>query len=138
MAIAQLLDDIENAINQEVNEEIKNEYLYDFGLARDNIAELFRHRIRAVQQDTAKARFMTTMDTSTAYHTIDWAQKYLPQTFREGQSAYFGKKGMSALVGSFCFYDVTSKLLLHVFPNILLVSSRCVDLSHVHLVYHAV
>jgi hypothetical protein len=109
-AIAQLFDDLETAITQEKNDEKKNEYLYDFGLARESIAELFRHRIRTVQQDTAKARFIKTMDHSTAYHTIDWAQKYLPQTFREGQSAYFGKKGMSSLVGSFCFYDEKSKL----------------------------
>ena len=112
-AIAQLLDDIENAISREKDQDTKNEYLYDFGQARESIAELFRHRVRAVQQDTAKAQFIRTMDTSTAYHTIDWAQKYLPQTFREGQSAYFGKKGMSGLVGSFCFRDATSNFLIY-------------------------
>jgi hypothetical protein len=115
-AVAQLLDDIETAINRETNEENKNEYLYDFGLARESIGELFRHRIRAVQQDTMKAHFVKTMDVSTAYHTIDWAQKYLPQTFREGQSAYFGKKGMSGLVGSFCFHDATSNSSVLVYP----------------------
>lgn len=110
-AVAQLFDDIEDAINREQDQDTKNEYLYDFGQARESIAELFRHRLRAVQQDTAKAQFIRTMDASTAYHTIDWAQKYLPQTFREGQSAYFGKKGMSGLVGSFCFHDATSNFL---------------------------
>ncbi|CAF1213905.1 unnamed protein product, partial [Didymodactylos carnosus] len=36
-----------------------------------------------------------------AYMTIDWAQKILPTEHREEQSKYFGKKGMSVLVGSF-------------------------------------
>ena len=107
-AVAQLFDEVENAIHREKNEDVKNEHLYDFGQTRESIIELFRHRIRAVQQDRMKASFIQTMDSSTAYHTIDWAQKYLPQTFREGQSAYFGKKGMSGLVGSFCFRDATS------------------------------
>ena len=107
-AVAQLFDEVENAIHREKNEGDKSEYLYDFGQTRENIIELFRHHIRAVQQGKMKACFIQTMDSSTAYHTIDWAQKYLSQTFREDQSAYFSKKGMSGLVGSFCFRDATS------------------------------
>lgn len=86
--------------------------MYNFQLARESIFEMFRHRIRTVQQDAAKARTLASMSKTTAFETIDWAQKILPQSFREGQTAYFGKKGMSALVGSFTFYDKSGKKLL--------------------------
>ena len=36
-----------------------------------------------------------------AFAIFDWAQKVLPQEHREGQSRYFGKSGMSLLIGSF-------------------------------------
>ncbi len=70
---------------------------------------MFRHRIRTIQQDTSKARVISSMSKTTAFQTIDWSQKILPQCFREGQAAYFGKKGMSALVGSFTFYDTSGE-----------------------------
>ena len=41
------------------------------------------------------------MDEDEAFCTFDWGQKILPQEHREAQSTYFGKKGMSVLVGSF-------------------------------------
>lgn len=40
--------------------------------------------------------------------TFDWAQKILPQEYRESQKKYFGKKGMSLLVGSFVWKDMSS------------------------------
>ncbi|CAF3400174.1 unnamed protein product [Rotaria sp. Silwood2] len=50
------------------------------------------------------------MDDDEAFCTFDWGQKILPQEHREGQSAYFGKKGMSVLVGSFVWKDSTQRL----------------------------
>ena len=41
------------------------------------------------------------MPLNEAFATFDWAQKVLPQGHREGQSRYFGKSGMSLLIGSF-------------------------------------
>jgi hypothetical protein len=40
-------------------------------------------------------------DTSCALWLKDWAQKVLPLSFREKQSDYFGKKGMSLAVDVF-------------------------------------
>jgi hypothetical protein len=102
--IARLIDDLEWLVEQEPDEEKRDELKYDFNIARDNIIEMFRHRIRTIQQDAAKSRIISSMSNTTAFFTIDWAQKILPQGFREGQTEYFGKKGMSALVGSFTFY----------------------------------
>jgi hypothetical protein len=41
------------------------------------------------------------MATDEAFCTFDWGQKILPQENRESQKKYFGKKGMSVLIGSF-------------------------------------
>ena len=63
------------------------------------------HRLRAAHQEQQKKSYIDQMDDTTAFLTVDWSQKILPQQFREGQSAYFGKKGMSLLVGSFLFKE---------------------------------
>lgn len=98
-----MFDEIEDHINQTHDEETKGELLYDFKLAWENVFQLMSHRIRAAQQEQQKEKYLNQMDEATAFLTVDWSQKILPQQFREGQSSYFGKKGMSLLVGSFIF-----------------------------------
>ncbi|CAF1533772.1 unnamed protein product [Rotaria sordida] len=70
------------------------------------------HRVRAAQQEIQKKKYIDQMDETTAFLTVDWSQKILPQQFREGQTAYFGKKGMSLLVGSFVFKDPSHDKLI--------------------------
>jgi hypothetical protein len=77
--------------------------MYDFKTVWDAIFQLMAHRIRAAQQEQQKKKYLDEIDDTTAFLTVDWSQKILPQQFREGQSSYFGKKGMSLLVGSFAF-----------------------------------
>jgi hypothetical protein len=98
-----LFDEIENHINSIAEKELKDELLYDFGISWNSIFELMGHKIRAAQQEQQKQKYLDAMDKSTALLTVDWSQKILPQQFREGQSSYYGKKGMSVLVGSFLF-----------------------------------
>jgi hypothetical protein len=103
ISVAEMFDQIEDAINTIAVEETKGELLYDFKLALDSVFQLMGHRIRAAQQEHQKEKYLGEMDETTAFLTVDWSQKILPQQFREGQSSYFGKKGMSVLVGSFLF-----------------------------------
>ena len=50
----------------------------------------------AKQQNKAKVGVMEKIDDSSSILCLkDWSQKVLPQTFREPQRDYFGKKGMS-------------------------------------------
>lgn len=108
ISIMVMFDEIEDHINQIKDEEARNEFLYDFKLAWDKVFQLIAHRIRAAQQERQKEKYLNDMDEFTALMTIDWSQKILPQQFREGQSAYFGKRGMSLLVGSFVFKNPPS------------------------------
>ena len=50
------------------------------------------------------------MEEDEAFCTFDLGSKILPQQYREAQSAYFGKKRISVLVGSFIWKDSTTKL----------------------------
>ena len=103
LSITQLFDRIEDVINTMVDEEVKCELIYDLGLVWDSVFQLMGHQVRTTQQGQQKRNYIDALDESTAFLTVDWSQKVLPQKFREGQSPYFGKKGMSLLVGTFAF-----------------------------------
>ena len=103
LSITQLFDRVEDVINTMVDEEVKRELIYDLGLVWDSVFQLMGHQVRATQHGQQKRKYIDVLDESTAFLTVDWSQKVLPQQFREGQSSYFGKKGMSLLVGTFVF-----------------------------------
>ncbi|CAF4154958.1 unnamed protein product, partial [Rotaria sordida] len=103
--IFKLFDQVEDSINEVSDEELRDELLYDFKVIWNNIFQYMAHRVRAAQQEQQKKKYISLMDDTTALLTVDWSQKVLPQRFREGQSSYFGKKGMSILVGSFAFKE---------------------------------
>jgi hypothetical protein len=116
--LAANLDAIEMYINKTLNDETKADLIYEYNRAKDSINEQCRHIIRSVQQTAAKANDIKNLDEETAYMTIDWAQKVLPQEFREGQSSYYGKFGMSVLVGTFTSKDQNEKDITKSIPRI--------------------
>ena len=99
--IVQTLDAIKQDIGKISDQDLLVEVQYDFENAVEHIIEWFRHNVRAAQQDFEKTRIISDMGTDEAFCTFDWGQKILPQEYRESQKKYFGKKGMSVLVGSF-------------------------------------
>lgn len=112
-AIFTLFDEIENHILTIADQELQDELIYDFEISWDSIFELMAHKLRASKQEQEKQLYIDRMNEFTAFLTIDWAQKILPQEFREGQSSYYGKKGMSVLVGSFLFKMPSESKLLN-------------------------
>lgn len=105
MNIIQTLDEIKQKIDHVSDTELRNELKFDFDNAAEHIIEWSRHNLRAVQQDKAKTTIVSQMGVDEAFCTFDWGQKILPQEHRESQKKYFGKKGMSVLVGSFVWKD---------------------------------
>ncbi|CAF4127945.1 unnamed protein product [Adineta steineri] len=99
--IIQTLDEVKQNISKISDEDLRTEVSYDFENATEHIIEWFRHNIRAAQQDSEKTRIISEMGNDEAFCTFDWGQKILPQDYRESQKKYFGKKGMSVLIGSF-------------------------------------
>ena len=122
--IIRTLDEIDEKIKKISDEEIKRETQYDFENAAQHIIEWSRHNIRAVQQNAAKNKIISEMKNDEAFCTFDWGQKILPQEYREKQSTYFGKKGMSVLVGSFVWKSLTAETVV---PSFTSISSLCTE-----------
>jgi hypothetical protein len=53
------------------------------------------HLLRAINQDLCRQEILGTLANSSVYVYMDWAMKWLPEKYREGQSDFFGKRGLS-------------------------------------------
>ena len=53
------------------------------------------HQLRTVRQDQARVEILRQLDSSSVLITQDWAMKFLPRKYRESQSDWFGKRGIS-------------------------------------------
>ena len=53
------------------------------------------HILRSFNQDQARLDFLDILDNVTVLIVNDWAMKFLPQRYRESQSDWFGKRGIS-------------------------------------------
>ena len=73
----------------------KDDLLYDTSNAKNNILKRTFHIIRHVQQNKAKTNVFDLLSETTGLWIKDYCQKVLPMEFRESQSSYFGKKGMT-------------------------------------------
>ena len=104
------LDEINEKIQNITDNDTRREASFDFENASEHIVEWSRHNLRAARQDGEKKSIISQMGDDVAFCTFDWGQKILPQEHREHQSKYYGKKGMSVLVGSFLWKDSTATL----------------------------
>lgn len=53
------------------------------------------HQLRSVRQDTARTVCLRALNETTVLITEDWAMKFLPVKYRESQSEWFAKRGIS-------------------------------------------
>ena len=111
--IIKTLDEIEQKICEVFDKEAQAETRYEFKNASENIVEWSRHNLRALQQDCEKMKIISQMGIDEAFGTFDWAQKILPQEYRESQKKYYGKKGMSIFVGSFVWKQGSSSIVIN-------------------------
>lgn len=68
---------------------------YTYHLAVQEIQAWKSHQLRSVRQDAARTSVLEDLDDSSVHITQDWAMKFLPQKYRETQSDWFGKRGIS-------------------------------------------
>ncbi|CAF4400911.1 unnamed protein product [Rotaria sp. Silwood2] len=94
--LAQALQDssqaIENSINDE--EEVKRT-MYKFTLAYDAIQAWKSHQLRSVNQDLGRECILDVLGEDTIYLNLDFAMKWLPVKYREDQTNFFGKRGIT-------------------------------------------
>lgn len=91
------LDEIRQLVTDaDIKPERKRKFIaHDVETALTDIHEMKMHRLRAVHQYTAKTTILKHLAVDEAFITSDFAQKWLPTSGREDQTAYFGKKGVS-------------------------------------------
>ena len=65
------------------------------GQAKQNIWAWKAHLLRCVNQDEARLEVIDSLNESSVLLVQDWAMKFLPRKFRESQSDWFAKRGMS-------------------------------------------
>ena len=119
-----MLDKIDEKIKKTSDEEIKCDIQYDFESGAQDIIEWSHHTIRAAQQNAAKNKIISEMWSDEAFCTFDWGQKILSQEYREKQSTYFGKMGISVLIGSFVWSSAITEAVLSSSTSI---SSLCTE-----------
>ena len=79
---------------------IKEELVHDFEEAYEHIQKWKSHILRSINQERAKQNVLDDLDESSVLIVADWAMKFEQTRFREKQSDWYGKRGLSWHVSS--------------------------------------
>ena len=94
-----VLDDIKQQILESsasmYSKEYQEDLLYDFEQARTDIFQWKSHILRSVNQDKTKQDVIRNLSDRSALVVMDWAMKFLQMKYREKQSDWFAKRGIS-------------------------------------------
>ena len=96
-----VLDEVKNQISgsswNPYSNEQRDDLIYDFMQARTDILQWKAHILRSINQEAAKQDQLEMITTNPNYALIvmDWAMKFLQLKYREKQSDWYGKRGLS-------------------------------------------
>lgn len=95
------LKSVLNLITREVNKvayasnEDRDETIFLLNSSIQAIKSWKQHLLRAARQDQARLDILDSLDDKSILLVNDWAMKFLPEKYRESQSNWFGKRGLS-------------------------------------------
>ena len=98
--IVDVLEAIEDTLRNgdlDLSEKQKERARWDLDHAVSSIDAWKAHLLRTFQQDQARQDTLNRLDDQTIMVINDWAMKLLPMRFRETQSQWFAKRGISWL-----------------------------------------
>ena len=78
-----------------INGEELDDLKYSCRQAVDCIKAWKAHQLRSCRQDEARTSILDNLHEHSVHITQDWAMKFLPQKYRESQSDWFAKRGIS-------------------------------------------
>ena len=78
-----------------MSQEEEDDMMYSFREAVQSINAWKAHQLRSTRQDEARTRILDSLHENSVHVTQDWAMKFLPQKYRESQSDWFAKRGIS-------------------------------------------
>ena len=84
-----------NSVFANIPGNIQEELLQEIDVAEKDLLDWKKHIMRTLLQDMAKSDVLKKMGINQGLLIMDWAMKYFPFQFRETQSDFFGKRGMS-------------------------------------------
>ena len=74
---------------------MKEELRFFMGKAKQDIVSWKAHLLRSVNQEEARLDIVNALDSTSVLLVQDWAMKFLPRKFRESQTDWFAKRGIS-------------------------------------------
>ena len=107
--LREMEDQIRNECIAFYSKDHQEDILYDFVKAKQSILDWKAHILRSCNQEQAKQDRLQNLTTSEAIVVMDWAMKFQQMKFREKQSEWFGKRGLSWHISSVIFKDENSK-----------------------------
>lgn len=96
-----VVEEIETCLKNETQsvsfygKEHQEDIAYDLLQAKQHKFDWKAHILRFGNQDLAKQDVLRSLDVTSALITMDWAMKFQCQKYREKQSEWFGKRGLS-------------------------------------------
>ena len=96
--------------------------LHTLKQAKEDIMSWKAHQLRSVHQTEAKHSVLEKLDSRSVLLVQDWAMKYMPRRYREAQSDWFAKRGLSwhitvAITKSKDTLLFESQTIVHVFQS---------------------
>ena len=102
------------------SEDDKDEAVFLVQKASEAIAAWKAHQLRSINQDRSRLEVLEFLDPTCVLIVQDFAMKFIPVQYREAQSDFFGKRGISWHV-SVCLRKVSGKLesqtFIHIFQS---------------------
>jgi hypothetical protein len=108
VSLYEIKDSINSDSTNYYSKEQKEDLLYDFEKAVSSINEWKAHIMRTANQERAKQDIMDALDSSSVLILMDWAMTFLQLRYREKQSEWYGKRGLSWHISSVVFRDEES------------------------------
>ena len=93
--LREMEDQIRNELIAFYSKDHQEDILYDFVKAKQSILDWKAHILRSCNQENAKQHLLQNLTTSEAIVVMDWAMTFQQMKFREKQSEWFGKRGLS-------------------------------------------
>lgn len=93
-----VISSIEDAIKEvadKLPEDDRDDLRFTFQQATKAINDWKAHQLRSIQQDKSRIDTLKELAEDEVFITQDWAMKFLPQKYRESQTDWFGKRGIS-------------------------------------------
>ena len=92
-----MLNEIQKQVEmrQFLCEDDKDEIIFLVQKAKQAISEWKAHQLRSVHQDVSRLDVLQSLNSTCVLIVQDFAMKFLPSRYREAQSDFFGKRGIS-------------------------------------------